>query len=133
MDTTLVSYEPPLLVERLAHKRSLDSGVANGLSKFIALPTGYKQPGHSVIRDKNSERIVKLSFAEDLQVRFCVTSGKNDFFFQRDQPLIDREDLAKTHNITIYVMTGSIGVENSHKEFLYTAHAILDFDTADRQ
>ena len=65
-------------------------------------------PGHDVIRHENSERIVKLSFAEDLQVRFCITSGKDEFFFQRNQPLIDREDLAQTLGITIFVMTGSI-------------------------
>ena len=74
-------------------------------------------------------------------MRFCISRGKNEFFFQRDQPLIDREDLAKTHNITIYVMTGSIGVESSYKEFLYPTYwsnpmpsnDILNFETEDTQ
>ena len=74
-------------------------------------------------------------------MRFCVTSGKDEFFFQRNQPLIYREDLVKTHDITIYVMTGSIGVENSYREFLYPTYwskpmpsnDILNFETEDTQ
>ena len=142
IDTTLVSYKPPFFVERLAHKRAIDFSVAHGLSQHCTLP-GYNQPGHvhgyNVIRNENSERIVKLGFAEDLQVRFCITSGKEEFFFQRNQPLINREDLKVP--ITIFVMTGSIGVESSYKEFLYPTYwsnpmpsnDILYFETEDTQ
>ena len=141
IDTTLVSYNQ-LLVERLPRKRAIDFAVAHGLSQHCTLP-GYNPPGHvpghNVIRHENSERIVKLSFAEDLQVRFCITSGKEEFFFQRNQPLINREDLKVP--ITIFVMTGSIGVESSYKEFLYPTYwsnpmpsnDILNFETEDTQ
>ena len=119
MKTSSVSYRPPQLLECLA---CIISAIDHGLSEFNALQTGSKQPGHNVIRDKNSERKVKLRFADDLSVRFCVPSGKKEFFFQRDHPLINRDDLAKNHNITIYVMTCSIVVENSHRELLYPAY-----------
>ena len=122
--TSSVYVKPPPLLECLTRKRAIIVSIDHGLPEFNALPTGSKVPGHSVIRDEhdNSERKIKLKFAENLSVQFCVPSGKKEIFFDRAQPLIDRHDFAKTHNITIYIMTCSIGIENSIRELLYPAY-----------
>ena len=115
---------PPPLLECLARKREIISSINQGLPQVSALSNSpFKVPGHYVIREDNdpNEKKVKLRFSDNLSVRFCI-SGKTNTFIDQTQPLIDRHNLAKTNNLTVFIMTCCIGIDSRYRELFYPAY-----------
>ena len=116
MDIKSVLEEPPVLIEQIGYRRALNSALTGGLTHASQLPghsspghsspghssPGHSSPGYEVESDKVTDRVTKIRFAENLQVRFQITSGKKEII-DREQPLIDREKIMLPVSINLMI------------------------------
>ena len=65
------------------------------------------------------KKTVRLKFSPTLIVQFVIP-GKDETFIDRQQPMIDQNDLVNEPKV--YLMTCCIGIENSSKELFYNAY-----------